>query len=356
MVQQVFFKTFNNMNDQNNTIVNGSSRRTIQSNSTSTPNAHSRQGKKPMNQESLKMALAALAGAGVGSGAMWAGTQAASDGMVVDPVVPTPDEEQTAQPTVAQPEETPVTAADVDASAAQHTDDSQQEKHAQGDSGTNKGGGSSSDHHHHRPHPTPKPDPDPVKPEPDPTPRPVPVHHTYEIGEVEEVTDDEGNTMRFARGKMDEHEAVFRLDNDNRVLGAVVDLNDNGEYESNEFVDLRQENITAVVHIPNPEPEVRVISVENDVNLNGHLVNVARVAVGDDHALLVDADRDDEVDYLVHDDNGDGEIDESEVHDISERHMPMPTADDVENSGAELAQNDGLPDYSNDSDITNYYA
>lgn len=338
------------MNDQNNTIVNGSNRRTIQSNSTNTSHAHSRQGKKPMNQESLKMALAALAGAGVGSGAMWAGTQAASDGTVVDPVVTTPDEEQTAQPTVAQPEETPVTAADVDASAAQHTDDSQQEKHAQGDSGTNKGGGSSSAHHP-TPKPTPKPDPDP-----DPVrPTPRPVAHTYEFGEVEEITDDEGNTMRFARGKMDEHDAVFRLDNDNRVLGAVVDLNDNGEFESNEFVDLRQENITAVV-LPDPEPEVRVISVEHDVDLDGHLVNVARVAVGDDHALLVDADQDDEVDYVVHDDNHDGEIDGSEVHDISERHMPMPTADDVEHSGAELAQNDGLPDYSNDSDITNYDA
>lgn len=342
------------MNDQNNTIVNGSGRRTIQSNSTNTSHAHSRQGKKPMNQESLKMALAALAGAGVGSGAMWAGTQAASDGMVVDPVVPTPDGEQTAQPAVVQPEETPVTAADVDASAAQHTDDSQQEKHAQGDSDTNKGGGSSSDHH--RLHPTPKPDP--VRPTPDPEPvrpTPRPVSHTYKFGEVEEITDDEGNTMRFARGKMDEHEAVFRLDNDNRVLGAVVDLNDNGEFESNEFVDLRHENITAVV-IPDPDPEVRVISVEHDVDLDGHLVNVARVAVGDDHALLVDADQDDEVDYVVHDDNNDGKIDRSEVHDISERHMPMPTADDVESSGAELAQNDGLPDYSNDNDITNYDA
>ena len=346
------------MNDQNNTIVNGSSRRTIQSNSTSTSNAHSRQGKKPMNQESLKMALAALAGAGVGSGAMWAGTQAADEGHVVDPVVPTPDPARQEQSTDAQPAvKDDVTAADADArQAEQNADHAAHDKNAQHGSGTNAEGGSSSAQHRHHPtpKPTPKPtpDPDPV----DPTPRPVPVHHTYEFGEVEEVTDDEGNTMRFARGKMDEHEAVFRLDDDNRVLGAVVDLNDNGEFESNEFMDLRQENLTAVVHIPDLEPEVRVISVENDVDLNGHLVNVARVAVGDDHALLVDADQDDEVDYLVHDDNSDGKIDVSEVHDISERHMPMPTADDVENSGAGLAQNDGLPDYSNDSDITNYDA
>lgn len=60
---------------------------------------------------------------------------------------------------------------------------------------------------------------------------------------------------------------------------------------------------------------------------------------------------------MMGDSNHDGQIDDSELHDISDSHMPMPSADDVEGDYGQMAQSDtDLPDYSNDADITLYDA
>ena len=104
-------------------------------------------------------------------------------------------------------------------------------------------------------------------------------------------------------------------------------------------------------------PEIHVIAVQNDVDLNGHTVDVAHVSVGDEHIALVDVTQNGEVDIMMGDSNHDGQIDDSELHDISDSHMPMPSADDVEGGYGQMAQSDtDLPDYSNDADITLYDA
>lgn len=292
-------------------------------------------GKKHLSKESLKMAASALAGVGVGVGAMWAGSSMASADVHANNPQPAEDaatEPNHATATETSPRETPKAAP----KSSDSTSGSKSETHR-------------ADAHNHQSTATPEH-------EPEPTPQPAINHGRIEIGEVQEVTDDEGNTIRLAQGTMDGHNAVFRVDDHNRVIAAIVDSNDNGEFESNEIVDLRGESIQVGGATPVANNEVQVISVENDVDLNGHAVNIAHIAVGDDEALLVDANQNGEADFLVHDDNGNNQIDDGEVHDISDSHMPMPQLDDVSGADGHLVQNDGLPDYSNDADITMYEA
>ena len=80
--------------------------------------------------------------------------------------------------------------------------------------------------------------------------------------------------------------------------------------------------------------------------------------MGEEQVALVDVNQDGEVNLLLHDDNSNGSIEENEVHDVTDQHIPMPTADDIQPSddGMMIAQNDELPDYSNDADITMYEA
>ena len=303
-------------------------------------------GKKHLSRESLKMAASALAGVGVGVGAMWAGSSMALADVHANTNNP--------QPSVAANNPQPAEDAATEPDYATATETSPQETPKAAPKSPDSTSGSKSethraDAHNHQSTATPEH-------EPEQTPQPAINHGRIEIGEVQEVTDDEGNTIRLAQGTMDGHNAVFRVDDHNRVIAAIVDSNDNGEFESNEIVDLRGESIQVGGATPVANDEVQVISVENDVDLNGHAVNIAHIAVGDDEALLVDANQNGEADFLVHDDNGNNQIDDGEVHDISDSHMPMPQLDDVSGADGHLVQNDGLPDYSNDADITMYEA
>ena len=53
--------------------------------------------------------------------------------------------------------------------------------------------------------------------------------------------------------------------------------------------------------------------------------------------------------------NNNGELDEGEMVDVSEAHIPMPTQDDV-NDNMMAQTDDGMQDYSNDADTTIYEA
>lgn len=327
-----FNQKYPTMYEQDDTIFNSKSTTAI-----------NQSDKKRISKDALKMAAAALAGAGVGAGAMWAGTSFASE--------PTPASNPDSVPAAdQQPSEKPMAEADNTAEESPKV-----ELKASAETATNAKSSNS-----HPSHSAPKHDPEPeAKPEPahaESESTPAIYHERIQIGEVQDVTDDEGNTIRLAQGTVDGHDAVSRIDEHNRVVAAIVDSNDNGEFESSEIVDLRGESIQVGGATPVANNEVQVISVENDVDLNGHAVNIAHIAVGDDEALLVDANQNGEADFLVHDDNGNNQIDDGEVHDISDSHMPMPQLDDVSGADGHLVQNDGLPDYSNDADITMYEA
>ncbi|MDE7081596.1 MAG: hypothetical protein K2O78_08090 [Muribaculaceae bacterium] len=99
--------------------------------------------------------------------------------------------------------------------------------------------------------------------------------------------------------------------------------------------------------------EIRVLGVEAVQNADGQIMNVALVECEGDQAMLVDVDNNGTIDVLIHDDNGDGYIQESELHDISGAGLDI--ADLMQAQAAQegdilYASNDDMPDYMNDAD------
>ena len=99
--------------------------------------------------------------------------------------------------------------------------------------------------------------------------------------------------------------------------------------------------------------EIRVLGVEAVQNGYGEIMNVALVECEGDQALLIDVDNNGSIDVLIHDDNFDGQIQESEIHDISGARLEV--ADLLQAQAAQegdvlYASNDDMPDYINDAD------
>lgn len=118
------------------------------------------------------------------------------------------------------------------------------------------------------------------------------------------------------------------------------------------------ENVAPDTQMIAAEPvdnEIHVLGVETVNAPDGSTLNVALVAAHDDHALLVDVDNDGKMDVLWHDDNADSQIQEQELHDISQHEIAL--ADLQQAAAAEqgdylCATDDGMPDYINDGDPT----
>ena len=99
--------------------------------------------------------------------------------------------------------------------------------------------------------------------------------------------------------------------------------------------------------------EIRVLGVEAVQNADGQIMNVALVECEGDQALLVDVDNNGSIDVLLHDDNGDGQLQESEFHDISGAGLEVADlmqAQAVQQGDVLYASNDDMPDYINDAD------
>lgn len=96
--------------------------------------------------------------------------------------------------------------------------------------------------------------------------------------------------------------------------------------------------------------KVRVLGVEAVQNEDGSVMNIALLESGDDNALMVDIDNDGVIDILLHDDNGDGELQPSEIHDISEAGIEVN--DLIE---AQVTSNEDYPNFVDDdmSDFMN---
>ena len=73
------------------------------------------------------------------------------------------------------------------------------------------------------------------------------------------------------------------------------------------------------------DDEVHVVGVGVQDNGNGGVATVVAVQKGDDHALLVDVESDGRLDYAIHDDNGNGEIEDHEVHDVGNENISTVT-------------------------------
>lgn len=99
--------------------------------------------------------------------------------------------------------------------------------------------------------------------------------------------------------------------------------------------------------------EIRVLGVEVVENGDGNLMNVALLADGDDQAMVVDVDYDNTYDVMAHDDNGDGAVQNHEIHDIQHLDLTVNDIMDLQSTPEDnlnLAFNDDMPDYVNDAD------
>lgn len=103
------------------------------------------------------------------------------------------------------------------------------------------------------------------------------------------------------------------------------------------------------------DAEIRVLGVEAVQREDGQVMNVALVECEGDQALLVDVDNNGTIDVMLHDDNGDGQLQESEMHDVSGAGIEVADLMQTQAAGEGdllYASNDGMPDYVNDADST----
>ena len=101
------------------------------------------------------------------------------------------------------------------------------------------------------------------------------------------------------------------------------------------------------------DSEIRVLGVEAVEAEDGQIMNVALVECDGDSALLVDVDNNGSIDVLIHDDNSDGQIQESEIHDVSDAGLEIADllqTQAVQDGDVFYASNDDMPDYINDAD------
>ena len=99
--------------------------------------------------------------------------------------------------------------------------------------------------------------------------------------------------------------------------------------------------------------DIRVLGVEAVQNQDGQIMNVALVECDGDQALLVDVDNNGSIDVLLHDDNHDGYVQESEIYDVSGAGLDV--ADLMQANAAQegdmlYASYEDMPDYINDAD------
>lgn len=225
------------------------------------------------------------------------------------------------------------------------------------------------EHHEEEEHVEPVKVEQPEQHEPKPTPA-TDNDKSIIIHSVETGQDEDGNQYMLAHATVNGNNAVLLADENGHIQTAAIDMNGNGEVDENEIGNVSEANLyingnSVEVHQPEVQvsaagdgPEVRVISVENDVDLNGQTVDVAAVTINDQNVIFVDSDQNGEVNVMITDVNGNGEIEQDEMGDVSEHHIAMPTADDVMQPGVTEVSDpmggDDLPDYSNNADITMY--
>ena len=183
--------------------------------------------------------------------------------------------------------------------------------------------------------------------------------HDVKIEDVEPCQKPDGRIVNIYYGTVDGHDAAFADNGNGKITTAIVDQNDNGDIDENERIDLSSRNISAQdmaqhkIEQTEEKPDVTVVSVEHNVNIDGQTVDVASVVMGDTQALLVDTNQNGEVNIVIADSNHNGNIDDGEAGNVSQSHIPMPTKDDIETNLTACGE-DGMTDYSNDADTTVY--
>lgn len=114
--------------------------------------------------------------------------------------------------------------------------------------------------------------------------------------------------------------------------------------------DIAQPDVTAT----DDGIEVEVIGIGHD-DATG--ANVVSMTVDGHDAILVDVDNNNTMDALIVDLNDDGIVAENEIVDVSDQGLTIDQFGGIDNPTGDLyADNNDLPDYTNDANIDNYYA
>ena len=112
--------------------------------------------------------------------------------------------------------------------------------------------------------------------------------------------------------------------------------------ENANYVDDGTQNVGQVGQTENAadESEVHVVGVAVQNNGQGGMATIAHLQSDDDAALVVDVESDGKLDYVIHDDNRDSQIDGNECHDISNENIATAQVvgayvEEANNHGAE---------------------
>lgn len=121
-----------------------------------------------------------------------------------------------------------------------------------------------------------------------------------------------------------------------------------------ESVTVHETNYNDVEADSSTDSEVQVLAVGNtDLNGDGIPENATVLEVNGHEVLVVDVDRDNVADIAIADIDGNGQISENEVADISHENLRMP---DSTPGDVYMAQAENNPDYMNDANVELYDA
>ena len=102
--------------------------------------------------------------------------------------------------------------------------------------------------------------------------------------------------------------------------------------------------------------EIKVLGIEAVTDQYGNQGTMASIEIDGMEAIMVDVDNDGTMDFLVADVNGNGQVDEGEMKDISQNNVEttdlQQMMDAQMGNDIYMASNDNMPDYVNDADIS----
>lgn len=179
--------------------------------------------------------------------------------------------------------------------------------------------------------------PEPIKPEPI-KPEPVKPETEIEVVDFQRVTDENGNEFDVAILKVDGMDvAVIDADLDGVADAMIMDYNGDGVIDSSEIIDIREQGLDMQLLAQNVKPEqpddIAVLDYQRMTDPEGHEYDIAVLNIEGTEVAVIDADLDGVADAMLMDVNGDGQIDQSEVFDISGQGLQMqPLAEAFEDN------------------------
>lgn len=190
---------------------------------------------------------------------------------------------------------------------------------------------------------------------------------SIEVIQYETLTTEDGTPMDVALVNIQGQEAyLFDFNRDGIIDVMGADINGDGQVDYEEMIDVSNENMamvtpednTTIVNPPIDEPQVAVLGYETVTNDDGSQMDIAMINIEGHDAAVIDANMDGRADYIAVDTDGDSQVDEGEIVDVSHENIAMQDFQQA----ADMNQNNYLamggegPDYVNDANVDGYLA